>query len=86
MPYFKVIGQTPYYVPGFETRTFQKKTARRVVAGLRGIGVDTRLVNHHGGCDVTYLDNLSVYVEQLSRPTTSLLQALTRAFSVKSSP
>ncbi len=81
MPYFKVIGQTPYYVPGFETRTFQSKTARRVVSGLRDIGVDTRLDNHHNGCDVTYLDNFSVYVEELSRPTTSLFQSFMRAFA-----
>lgn len=80
MPYFKVVGQTPYYVPGFETRTFQNKTARRVVAGLRDIGVDTRLVNRHEGCDVTYPDNLSVYVEELSRPKTSLFQSFTQAF------
>ena len=80
MPYFKLIGQTPYYVPGFETRTFQNKTAQRVVAGLRSIGVDTRLVKRHKGCDVTYMDNFSVYVEELSRPTTSLSQSLTRAF------
>lgn len=80
MPYFKVIGQTPYYVPGFETRTFQNKTAQRVVAGLRSIGVDTLLVKRHNGSDVTYLDNFSVYVEELSRPTTSLSQSFTRAF------
>ena len=80
MPYFKVVGQTPYYVPGFETRTFQNTTARRVVAGLRDIGVDTRLVTHHNGCDVTYPDNFCVYVEELSRPKTSLFQSFTRAF------
>lgn len=80
MPYRKDnIGDTPYYVPAYETRFFRPVVCERIYHSLQGIGIKVHKMKGVAACELTYLDSYSTYVEQLSKPQ-SFLKIFAGAF------
>lgn len=80
MPYRKDnIGDTPYYVPAYETRFFRPVVCERIHKSLRGLGINVHKSKGQTACELTYLDSYSAYVDELSKPHT-LFKTFTATF------
>ena len=66
MPYFKTIGQTPYYIKSQKKRLFETKQCNKVQMAMNKIGITCKREQMTYGCVLTYQDNYDAWVSSMT--------------------